>query len=53
MYKSNPRNDDFIDLSFDGDQRLIPKRQLYSVKYDIVLRLKNSLIVDIYTNWMK
>ena len=50
MYVSNPQNSDFNDLTFDGDQRLITGRQIYFVNDDIVERLNNGFIVDIYTN---
>ena len=41
-YKSNPQNDYFDDLFFDGDKRLITKRMIYYIKNDIVFRLNNG-----------
>ena len=52
MYESNPRNEDFVDLTFDGYQRLIYGRRIYRVNDDIVFKFNNGLIVDIYTNQM-
>ena len=52
MYVSNPQNSDFGDLTFYVYQRLIVGRQIYSVNDDIVERLENGLIVDVYMNWM-
>ena len=52
MYVSNLRNAKFDDLPFDGYQRLISGGQMYCVNDDIVERLKNGLIIDIYTNRM-
>ena len=39
IYERNNWNDDFDDLTFDGDERLIDRRQLYSINDDIVFRL--------------
>ena len=52
MYESNPQNANFVDLNFDSDQRLISGQQIYHVNYDIVFRLNNCLIVDLYINRM-
>ena len=52
MYKSNPQNSNFNDLPFDGDERLITKRQIYHINDNIAETLNNGLIVDIYTNLM-
>ena len=52
MYESYPQNDDFFALSFDGDQRLISWRRIYSVNDDIVFCLNNGSIVYMYTNIM-
>ena len=52
LYKSNPRNYDLYDLTFDGDKRLISGRQLYRINDDIAFRLNNGLRVYVYTNWM-
>ena len=38
IYDSNPRNADFDDLSFDGDERLIDRRQLYRINDNIIFR---------------
>ena len=50
MYVSNPQNSDFGYLPFDGDQRLITGQRIYLVNDDIVERLENGLIVDVYMN---
>ena len=52
MYECNPQNSYSYDLPFDGDQRLIDWQQIYSVNDDIVFRLNNGSIVDIYKNKM-
>ena len=52
MYISNPQNDDFNNLPFYGDERLITGQWIYCVNYDIVERLNNGLILDAYKNWM-
>ena len=52
MYVSNPQNENFDDLPFDGDQMLITRWRMYGVNDDIVERLKNGSIVDVYTNQM-
>ena len=52
MYGSNPWNCDFDDLNFDDDEMFIAKGWIYRINYDILERLNNSLIVDVYTNWM-
>ena len=52
MYISNPQNDNFNDLLFDGHQSLITRQRIYRVNYDIVERLNNGFIVDVYTNLM-
>ena len=48
MYESNPLNDDFDDLPFGGDKRLIAGQQIYHVNGDIGFRLNNGSTVDIY-----
>ena len=48
MYESNPRNADFVELPFDGDQRLIAGQQMYGVNDYIVFRMNNGSIIDIY-----
>ena len=45
IYKTNPRNDDFDYLTFDGDERLITIQQIYCINYDIVFRLNSGLSV--------
>ena len=52
MHENNPRNDDFDDLPLDGDGRLISEWRIYCVNNDIVFRLNNGSIVEIYTNQM-
>ena len=52
MYESNPINADFDDLPFDCDERLITRRRIYCMNDDIVERLNNGSIVDVYTNLM-
>ena len=52
MYESNPRNDNFVDLTFDSDQNLITGRKIEGANDDIIFRLRNGLIVDIYNNQM-
>ena len=47
MYESNPRNDDFDGLPFDGDERLINRRQLYPLHANIVFSLNNGSSVDV------
>ena len=49
MCESNPRNAYFGDLPFDGDERLIPGQIIYHINDDIVERLNNSSIIDLYT----
>ena len=50
MYVSNPRNADFDELLFYGDQRLISGRRIYCINDDIIERLNNGSIVDIHMN---
>ena len=50
MYDSNSWIFDFVELTFDGDQRLIAGWQIYRENGDIVFRLKNGSVIDIYTN---
>ena len=45
---SNPQNDDFNDLPFDFDQSLITRRPIYRINDNILERLKNGLIIDVY-----
>ena len=50
IYVSNPQNANFYDLPLYGDQRLIAGRKIYHVNGDILYRLNNVSIVEIYTN---
>ena len=45
-----PRNTNFDDLPFDFYQRLITRRRIYHIHDNIVERLNNVLIVDVYTD---
>ena len=49
---SNPQNDDFFDLTFVCDQRLITRRRIYIINDNILERLNNSSIVGIYIKRM-
>ena len=40
-YESDPLNDDCDDLNFDGNERLISRKQLYCINNDIVFILIN------------
>ena len=53
IYESNPQNDNFNYLPFDGDERLIARWQIYRIKDDIIEGLNNGSIVDVYTNLTK
>ena len=48
MYASNPRNANFNDLPFDGDQRLITIQPIDRIYDDIVKSLNNDSVLDIY-----
>ena len=50
MYVSNPQNADFGDLRFDFGQRLITRQWIYCINGDIIERLSNAFVVDVYTN---
>ena len=52
MYVSNPQNADFGYLPFGDDEGLITRQRIYHINYDIVERLDNGSIVDVYTNWI-
>ena len=52
IYGNDPQNDNFDDLHFYGDQRLIDRQQIYCANDDIIERLKNILLVYIYMNLM-
>ena len=47
IHESNPRNSNFDELPFDGDERLITRRQIYCINDDIVFILKNGSRIDI------
>ena len=49
MDEIHPQIFDFNGLYFNGDQSLIAGRRIYSVNNNIVFRLNNGSIVDIYT----
>ena len=50
MYESSHQNSKFDDLAFDGDERLITRWRIYRINDDIIERLNNGLIDDVYTN---
>ena len=52
MCVSNPQNANFDDLHFDGDEKLITRQKKYPINDDIIERLKNVWIVDLYTTQM-
>ena len=52
MYESNARNANFNFLPFDGDQSLITRQLIYFINDDIIERLNNGLIIDVYMNLM-
>ena len=52
MHERNDWNADLIDLTFDGDQRLIAGRRIYCINNDTVFRFNSGLIFDIHTNQM-
>ena len=52
MYVSNPRNDNFDDLTFYCEKSLITGRQIYSVNDDNLESLNNGSIFGVYTNWI-
>ena len=37
IYESNPQNEDFDDLSFDVDERLIARQRLYCINDNIII----------------
>ena len=47
IYESNTRNSDFYYSTFDGDERLITRRQIYHINDIIVFRLSNGFSVYI------
>ena len=42
IYESNPQNANFYDLTFDGDERLIVRRQINCKNDDIIFKLNNG-----------
>ena len=52
MYESNNINAGFNDLKFGDDERLITRRHLCSITDDIIERLNNDLIIELYMNIM-
>ena len=50
MYVINLQGDDLDDSPFDGDQSLITRRHIYCINHDIVERMNNGSIVDVYVN---
>ena len=52
MCTINPRNANFNDLTFDGDQRLITIQKIHSINDDNIESLNNGLVVSIYMNQM-
>ena len=52
VYESYPQNCDFGNLSFDGDEILMARQQIYCINDDIVDRLNNDSIVDMCMNRM-
>ena len=53
IYKSNNRDKNFIDLSFDGNGMLTKRRWIYIRNYDIVFKSNNGLGVDVLKNRME
>ena len=41
----NPQNYDFVDLPFDGDEKLLARIWLYSINDDIIFKLINGLSI--------
>ena len=52
LYESNTINASFIDLPFDGDERLITKWQIYFINGDVIEWLNNGSIIDLCINRM-
>ena len=52
MYLIHPQNDNFEDLLFYADQRLITGWQIYCINDDITEMLDNGSIIDVYVNRM-
>ena len=52
IYESNPRNADYENLPFGGDEKLIARQQLYRINDTIVFRYINGSSVYVKTNRM-
>ena len=52
IYESNPKNNNFGDLHFDGDESLIARQRIYRINDDIVISFNNGLSVYVKTNQM-
>ena len=50
MYVSNHQNSGVNDLTFYGDQRLITGQRIYSANDDIIERMNNCSIANVYMN---
>ena len=46
IYESNPQNTNFNYLTFDGNKRLIIRRQIYHINDDIIFGMNNGFSVD-------
>ena len=46
IYESNYQNAKFDDLTFDGDESLITRQQIYLIHDNIIFRLNNGSSVD-------
>ena len=52
LYVRNPRNVNYDDLPFDGDEILITREWIDRINDDIIERPNNSSVFDIYMNRM-
>ena len=52
IYEINPRDANFDNLPFDGDERLIARQKIYRINDDIVFRLNNGFRIYVKMNWM-
>ena len=50
MYVSTTQNADFYDLPSYSDRLLITRLQIYHINDDVVERLNNDYIINVYTN---
>ena len=48
MYVSNTWNDNFDDLRFDGDPRLISRQRINFINYDTAEIFNNGSIFDVH-----